>query len=1383
MKGGIREDELGNFVLDKDDIVPNASEGWLNPSPYSSSDEYVLPSALPNLDNYPVETKFSQEQISNLSEYTITQSLGAQQGIQNIISELNDELEKYAESVLIDDSLTREQKIDMIADAVQTRNEEILALIEAEKQSKEISDILSSTKQVLASGKLEPAKVLQTINCDVGLSKPSTIELLQYDENGGIYYGLLKDYTNGASMSTSIIQVTLGGDVEEQTKYLHDYSRHLKKYFNTNPNLTYRLLPYIPDKTSYDLYNLNEIRKQLTTGISGCTEIADRINTSFNDFKKPGDTEEYKYNINDNELYASIKQALAAQKVLFDEEYTQGIIFPQKQTEIQAGGVFGLENIGKAGVGVLGLFGNMLGSNQQTPQTPGSTALMEGNSYGFTPAATGYQVNQPSFLKSYLPGDFVKDVWNVNGKSFLSTQNAVNNVENIWSPVVVGSEEYPNLPAALEARGAFGAEKDVLHREAERLQAAKPSFAMESTIAIEPTVEQALVIIDDTLVKLPKSLESMLLPASLFSFLPESIFSPTIDINTNLQTNFNSAVISSIIEVVNLCDQLNVNNGNIQVCDNKILSRLPSKELDPGKDSDIVGLVKTYILGGKSSLKSSGRDIYLNKPTKTSSEVRAFFRDVDTTIMSLMNANKAELRSKVKGILMNKKGDPEVEIYKSSLLEKGWFKKVFGSDYSDEEYDTLSEMLATQLQRTTDKYANTIDDASDKSSVVSTGFLQHVTGVDKFDILKLVVNSAVAEHYTATIVGGQQVMNSINVGAQLISKPGEQPTMTDVQAWNDETTKKMQGFLANVGDILNNAGLTTSEQHASFRKVVFEQSAKEVQNVFDSSVKKQALEEQRKKEATSRHDRRMQAKRQDAELTFYDSTPGKFVLFGELALDHLVAIEWKINYLVILAAFIPLFLTTGGHGILRAIITSSTSIFRAKQEKSLEAAKFDNSKIIKAKINIKKNLEILSDLDRAARIKIAAEIDANNKDTKQGTWEKLKLFIRYSSPRTATLSEMDEYNYNRQDVAVESDQGRESIARWTRVQKMIAGVNTANQSTDDIDDVRLSNINKAILECSDINFDSYGYPKIKIMLGIQQDLKEQVVKNNTLLTETENLLTQMDTEGSKYREINANYRKLLNKISSNRLVNIETWLTDNNPLRNVPPPGGLTPDNSGPFPLPPTSGKNALQVRPDQGLLRTLPPIVPNTEVHLPPPGIPATPLVPVSATGTIVQNSATNDEENGRVNAEKAAIDIANAEAEEKANEDAAEAQILDNNQQKISPVLNKQGSESFVFNMGNDKDNDDDLLRLPEQTRTNPNQLKNPPSRVASWLGYVGLKPTKKNMLGVKRAETNGGSRRRLLSGKRRATRGGKKAKVNRTKKHPRQKKRRTNTRRKRS
>jgi hypothetical protein len=50
------------------------------------------------------------------------------------------------------------------------------------------------------------------------------------------------------------------------------------------------------------------------------------------------------------------------------------------------------------------------------------------------------------------------------------------------------------------------------------------------------------------------------------------------------------------------------------------------------------------------------------------------------------------------------------------------------------------------------------------------------------------------------------------------------------------------------------------------------------------------------------------------------------------------------------------------------------------------------------------------------------------------------------------------------------------------------------------------------------------------------------------------------------------------------------------------------------------------------------------------------------------------------------------------------------------------------------------------------------------------------KKNTLG-------GGSRRRLLSGKRRATKGVKKAKVNRTKKHPRQKKRRTNTRRKRS
>jgi len=59
------------------------------------------------------------------------------------------------------------------------------------------------------------------------------------------------------------------------------------------------------------------------------------------------------------------------------------------------------------------------------------------------------------------------------------------------------------------------------------------------------------------------------------------------------------------------------------------------------------------------------------------------------------------------------------------------------------------------------------------------------------------------------------------------------------------------------------------------------------------------------------------------------------------------------------------------------------------------------------------------------------------------------------------------------------------------------------------------------------------------------------------------------------------------------------------------------------------------------------------------------------------------------------------------------------------------------------------------------------------------VGTKPSQLSQT----KSWGGGSRRRLLSGKRRATRGGKKAKINRTKKHPRQKKRRTNTRRKRS
>jgi len=67
------------------------------------------------------------------------------------------------------------------------------------------------------------------------------------------------------------------------------------------------------------------------------------------------------------------------------------------------------------------------------------------------------------------------------------------------------------------------------------------------------------------------------------------------------------------------------------------------------------------------------------------------------------------------------------------------------------------------------------------------------------------------------------------------------------------------------------------------------------------------------------------------------------------------------------------------------------------------------------------------------------------------------------------------------------------------------------------------------------------------------------------------------------------------------------------------------------------------------------------------------------------------------------------------------------------------------------------------------------------SSQSGFKFFDKSKKVEFGT--GKGTGGSRRRLLSGKRRATRGGKKAKVNRTKKHPRQKKRRTNTRRKRS
>jgi hypothetical protein len=69
------------------------------------------------------------------------------------------------------------------------------------------------------------------------------------------------------------------------------------------------------------------------------------------------------------------------------------------------------------------------------------------------------------------------------------------------------------------------------------------------------------------------------------------------------------------------------------------------------------------------------------------------------------------------------------------------------------------------------------------------------------------------------------------------------------------------------------------------------------------------------------------------------------------------------------------------------------------------------------------------------------------------------------------------------------------------------------------------------------------------------------------------------------------------------------------------------------------------------------------------------------------------------------------------------------------------------------------------------------------SSQSGFKFFDKSKKVEFGTGKGKGIGGSRRRLLSGKRRATRGGKKAKVNRTKKHPRQKKRRTNTRRKRS
>jgi len=95
-----------------------------------------------------------------------------------------------------------------------------------------------------------------------------------------------------------------------------------------------------------------------------------------------------------------------------------------------------------------------------------------------------------------------------------------------------------------------------------------------------------------------------------------------------------------------------------------------------------------------------------------------------------------------------------------------------------------------------------------------------------------------------------------------------------------------------------------------------------------------------------------------------------------------------------------------------------------------------------------------------------------------------------------------------------------------------------------------------------------------------------------------------------------------------------------------------------------------------------------------------------------------------------------------------------------------------------------DDPSDRPPPKTQQNSNLV----SKALSTTGYTGST----NFPYVKRGDKTksdktksfpGGSRRRLLSGKRRATRGGKKAKVNHTKKHTRQKKRRTNTRRKRS
>jgi hypothetical protein len=88
-----------------------------------------------------------------------------------------------------------------------------------------------------------------------------------------------------------------------------------------------------------------------------------------------------------------------------------------------------------------------------------------------------------------------------------------------------------------------------------------------------------------------------------------------------------------------------------------------------------------------------------------------------------------------------------------------------------------------------------------------------------------------------------------------------------------------------------------------------------------------------------------------------------------------------------------------------------------------------------------------------------------------------------------------------------------------------------------------------------------------------------------------------------------------------------------------------------------------------------------------------------------------------------------------------------------------------------------------VPDDTEYSdpPKTQSTPLKKALSNIGYTGTK--KFPFVKPSTQSFPGGSRRRLLSGKRRATRGGKKANVNRTKKHPRQKKRRTNTRRKRS